>query len=221
MDGGVDGGNIRTAVIYKDDQELRLEEPNESINGLVFENNLYHIGKNPLRLFVDNPTYSGTRKPTIWLFRWKDEQFLVMGVHLLSQSSNSPDWGNIHPISMPDQAKREKQSGLISEYFSQTGLMATQPNIIIAGDFNDYEWSNTLKVLKSTQMLAILSDKQPEKNYSYIHEGNAFEIDYVFVNQKLLTRIKQFSIPHINTIMNSEDQVSDHDPVLVTIMPLD
>ena len=220
MDGGVNGGNIRTVVIYKDNDELFLEKPDDSSTGLKLKNNQFRIQNNPLRLFEDDTAFLGTRKPTIWLFNWKNEQFLVMGLHLISQSTNSPDWGDIHPIITPDQEKREKQAILINEYLSQKSFLQPEPNIIILGDFNDYSWSNTLKVLHDNQNFVLLSNEQPEEDYSYIHQGNAFQFDYAFVNKMLSSRVSMFTIPHINSIINSEDQVSDHDPLLFAILPL-
>ena len=220
MDGGVNGGNIRTAVIYKDNDELFLEKPDDSSIGLELKNNQFRIQKNPSRLFEDDTTFLGTRKPTIWLFRWKNEQFLVMGLHLISQSTNSPDWGDIHPIITPVQGKREKQAELINEYLSQKNFLQTEPNIIILGDFNDYAWSNTLKILRDNQNFVLLSNDQPEEDYSYIYQGNAFQFDYAFVNKKISSRVSMFTIHHINSIINSEDQVSDHDPLIFAILPL-
>lgn len=220
MDGGVNGGNIRTVVIYKDNDELFLEKPDDSSTGLKLKNNQFRIQNNPLRLFEDDTAFLGTRKPTIWLFNWKNEQFLVLGLHLISQSTNSPDWGDIHPIITPDQEKREKQAILINEYLSQKSFLQPEPNIIILGDFNDYSWSNTLKVLHDNQNFVLLSNEQPEEDYSYIHQGNAFQFDYAFVNKMLSSRVSMFTIPHINSIINSEDQVSDHDPLLFAILPL-
>jgi len=219
-DGGIAGGNIRTCVLYRQDKNIILETPINKINSLMVTSNGIVIGKNPLRLFSNDQSFLGTRKPTIWLFDWKGEQFIILGLHLVSQSANTPDWGNLHPIGKPEQMKREDQMKLIYEYLSKQNLLISQANVIIIGDFNDYPWSTTIDILNNKQDVEILKNPIASENYSYIHEGNAFQFDYIAVNQTLKNRINQYVIPHINTLLNSKDQVSDHDPVFVEISSL-
>jgi uncharacterized protein len=217
QDGGITGGNIRTCVLYREDNELILEKTSQGVNGLTNKNNVIQIQSNPLRVFSNNETFFGTRKPTIWLFKWKGEQFLIIGTHLVSQSANTPDWGDIHPIGKPEQIKRESQMNLINNYLLQQNLLDKKTNIVILGDFNDYPWSDSIKILKQNQDLIFLNNSDETESFSYIHEGNAFQFDYIVVSQNLRNRITQFVFPHINTIYNSNDQVSDHDPVMVEI----
>jgi uncharacterized protein len=216
-DGGIAGGNIRTCLIYRQDDDIKLDKPKSIIEGLIYKDNVFIIRTNPLRLFSDNENFLGTRKPTIWLFTWKGEQFVIFGTHLVSQSANTPDWGNLHPIEKPDQIKREKQMGLINNYLIKLDQMNIKNNTIILGDFNEYSWSNTIKVIRQNQRLVFLKSNNDAEDFSYIHEGNAFQFDYIVVSQNLGTRIKQFLYPHINTINSSNSQVSEHDPVLVEI----
>ena len=219
LDGGIEGGNIRTAVIYREDSGFVLDEPDKGVNGLSFRGGLLKIDQNPMRLFSKESDFYGTRKPTLWLFTWLGEQYLVLGVHLVSQSATSPSWGNIQPPVNPEQAKRESQMKLVTEFVNDILSQNANINLILLGDFNDYPWSETIKILISSPV-AILSDEQNvNENFSYIHEGNGFQFDYAAVSNNLLNRITNYSILHLNTIFNINSQISDHDPIIFEISP--
>lgn len=217
QDGGIPGGNIRTCLIYRQDTDLLLEKSSQEVNGLVINHNAVELQSNPFRLFSNDDNFLGTRKPTIWSFWWKGEQLIILGAHLVSQSANTPDWGDKQPIDKPEQLKREKQMGSINNYLNQQKLLNTKTNIILLGDFNDYLWSESITILQQNQKLVLLKSDADSENFSYIHEGNAFQFDYIVVSQNIRNRVNQFMIPHINTVFNSNDQVSDHDPVLIEI----
>ncbi len=216
-DGGIPGGNIRSCVIFLEETELSLEKPLSEIGEITFDNGKFEIEKNPYRLFKTNDYFNGTRKPTVWLFSWEGEQFLIMGVHLISHSANSPDWGNLQPPEKPEQFKREQQTVLINDYVQYLEKYNSELNIILAGDFNDYPWSDTLETLIENTSLYFPNPQNTTDKFSYIYEGNAFQFDYIIVNKNLNKRISHYSILHLNTLVDNKAKVSDHDPVLIEV----
>jgi len=216
-DGGIQGGNIRTAVIFRKDRGVVLDIPDKEVNGLSFRGGLLKIDQNPMRLFSYENDFSGTRKPSLWLFTWKGEQYLVLGLHLVSQSATSPSWGNIQPPENPEQEKRISQMKLMTEFVNDILSQDANMNLIVLGDINDYPWSETLNLLNSSPVTILTDEQNVNENFSYIHEGNAFQFDYAAVSNNLLNQITNYSILHLNTIFNINSQISDHDPILFQI----
>jgi hypothetical protein len=214
-DGGIEGGNIRSVVLYRPDRGLSLDHPDTTIHGLAIRNSEIVIGENPYRFAQNESVFWGTRKPTAWLFTWRGEKILIIGVHLVSQAATSPTWGNVQPPVKPEQSKRETQARLISESIEKFHELADDLHIIVAGDLNDYPWSNTLTELTSDKMKNPSYIEPDSERYSYIFEGNSFQFDYILVDPDLEKRILNYKIPHINTPYSHETRLSDHDPVYI------
>jgi uncharacterized protein len=216
QDGGVSGGNIRTIVLYRSDRGVTLVHVNKGKQGLRFEEGIWKISSNPLRIGNNSEYFTGTRKPAIWLFEKDSSQVLVVGIHLVSNNLNSPDWGSVQPPQKPEELKRIAQAKFISNYADD--LLAKHPmtNLIIAGDLNDVPWSAAFTNLADNQLINAVSRYQKE-NYSYIYEGNAFQFDYLFVSTYINAGVKQAEFLHINSLLDAKKRFSDHDPVILEI----
>lgn len=215
QDGGIQGGNIRIALLFRKDANISFSTSNDQINNLNTVLRGLTIRRNPGTLFIDENVFAGTRKPLLWNFIWEGQEFIIIGLHLVSQSAKSPDWGNIQPPDNPEQVKRQAQMMLVAELVKKLLQEHSNRNIIVIGDMNDYQWSNTLQILKDADLF-FLSEESIE-NFSYIHEGNAFQFDYAAVSPHLVDKIANYSIPHINTLNDTDKQVSDHDPLYFEI----
>ena len=215
-DGGITGGNIRTAVIYRLDTGISLNSSDGSTNKVSVSAGDVYLGTNPVRLFANETVFRGTRKPTLWAFNWNGETILVMGVHLVSQSASAPAWGDVQPPEKPEQQKREQQMQMIVEFIKDLLKQSSDVKLILAGDFNDYPWSNTLSIATTGGVLVQPDDQLMESNYTYIHDGNGFQFDYLLMAEALAARFKDVTILHINTLFDASRQISDHDPVIIT-----
>lgn len=214
-DGRIDGGNIRSVVLYRPDRGLSLDFPDTVTNGLSTRNDEIVIGINPYRFAQDESVFWGTRKPAAWLFTWRGEKILIIAVHLVSQAATTPLWGSMQPPSKPEQSKRETQARLISEYIQKIYELEDELLIIVAGDLNDYPWSDTLTEITSDNMKNPSYIEPDSERYSYIFDGNSFQFDYILVDQDLEKRILNYKILHINTFYSYETRLSDHDPVYI------
>lgn len=215
QDGGIEGGNIRSVVLYRPDRGLSLDNPDTTTNGVATRNGMIVIEKNPYRFAQEESYFRGTRKPTAWLLTWRSEKILVIGVHLVSQAATTPTWGSLQPPEKPEQEKRENQARLISESIEKFNELEDELHIIVAGDLNDYPWSNTLTEITSDNMKNPAYIEPDSERYSYIFDGNSFQFDYILVDPDLEKRIMNYRIPHINTPYSYETRLSDHDPVYI------
>jgi len=70
QDGGIDGGNIRSVILYKQDK-LALTKLD-----------LRELAANPLRIGLEEGSFSATRKPLVALFEYEGEQFPCCSIAL-------------------------------------------------------------------------------------------------------------------------------------------
>lgn len=215
QDGGLEGGNIRTVLLYREDNGISLEESDPFVNGITNKDGKFLIRQNPSLIGENSSAFKGTRKPRLWLLNQNGRQFFVVGVHLTSQGANSPDWGNQQPPLKPEEGQRVKQADLINEELSDIHLTNPDIPIFIAGDMNDIPWSKTMYTLSKDIFSNTADPSTPEENYSYIFEGNAQTLDFIFVNQNLVSDVLQARFVHVNTYLDKSDAISDHDPVII------
>lgn len=205
-DGGINGGNIRTCILFREDTGIRIADLSQ--NSILMEN--------PTRIGPDDWPFSVTRKPLVVLFEFNGENFLVTGVHLTSRGADSPLFGSIQPPAKPEEEKRNQQAQYINRYLSEFHRRLPGVPIIVAGDLNDDPWSNTLSIL-SRDLLINMNELVPEnERYSYILDGNAIQLDYILISDDLNWK-STFHILHLNTSLDHTEQVSDHDAVISEI----
>lgn len=213
QEGGIEGGNIRSVLLYRNDKGIQLANADQTVKKMEYQNGRFLVHDNPMRIAENNQSFSGTRKPELWLLEYGGNQFFVIGVHLVSQGANSPEWGNAQPPLRPEEAKRINQAQIIHEEIKDILSMNPQAYLLVAGDMNDYPWSETIAALQGDLLVNSGLAVDPEEQYSYIFEGNAQQLDYIFINKNLAGNIAQARFVHLNTIFDWKDQVSDHDPV--------
>jgi uncharacterized protein len=215
QDGGIEGGNIRTILLFRSDNGISLENEYHKINGIKFQDGLFSIEQNPSLVGEFSATFNGTRKPRIWLLNKNGQQFFVVGVHLTSQGADSPEWGNQQPPLKPEEMQRVEEARVINQQLSKIVTENSTTPIFIAGDMNDMPWSDTISSLAQESFVNTADLNTPTENYSYIFEGNAQQLDYILINKNLASELVQARFIHINSTLDQEDNISDHDPLMI------
>lgn len=215
QDGGIEGGNIRTILLFREETGIVLEKESSWINGIKYQDGLYSIERNPSLIGEYSASFNGTRKPRIWLLDQNGVQFFVIGAHLTSQGANSPDWGSQQPPQKPEELQRIEEARLINEQISKIRSQNPSTPIFIAGDMNDLPWSAAIAALEGSSFENAVDSNTLAENYSFIFEGNAEQMDYLLVNQNLASNVLQARFMHSNSILDQSDAVSDHDPMVI------
>jgi predicted extracellular nuclease len=197
--GGVQGGNIRTVILFRNDR------------GLEFVDTLKD------QYFGNNGAFSNSRTPTTVKFTFDGNPFYVIGVHLVSNNLNSPLFGATQPIEKPEEDKRVEQAEWIANMVEKITRTDPGSSVIVLGDFNDTPWSETLQVLKASGMYNTSEKTEEKESFSFIFEGNASLFDQILVTPDLIDAILTVTPVHLNTWKQESDQASDHDPILVEI----
>ena len=204
-DGGIPGGNIRSVILYQTGSGLTpVEEPEYE-----------EITQNPMVIGDSQWPFNATRKPLIALFDYKERRLMLVAVHLTSRSLDSALFGRAQPIERLEEEKRIEQARYIEQFLYDFHRNHPEIQLLLAGDVNDNTWSKTMTVLTSRILFDAGNTIADNERFSFIYDGNAIQLDHILVSDPKF--ITQYTIPHLNSLLDYSLQMSDHDPVLVEL----
>jgi hypothetical protein len=82
--------------------------------------------------------------------------------------------------------------------------------VIVLGDLNDFDFSDTLRILKGPLLTNLMDTLPPPERYSYVFDGNSQTLDQIVVSRRLATQPVVYDVVHFNA--EFADQISDHEP---------
>jgi predicted extracellular nuclease/2',3'-cyclic-nucleotide 2'-phosphodiesterase (5'-nucleotidase family)/Ca2+-binding RTX toxin-like protein len=195
QDGGEPGGNIRVAFLFNPNRVSFVEG---SLQRLTDTN------------LADGDAFASSRKPLVGKFVFNQQEVTVIGNHFNSKGGDQPLFGPNQPATLSSEVQRNQQAAIVKDYVQ--GLLANNPNanIVVAGDLNDFEFSNPLSTLESGGLNTLIETLPANERYTYNFQGNAQALDQILVSNNLSSKLDGFDVVHINS--EFADQVSDHDP---------
>ena len=221
QDGGAEGANTRTIIMFRMDRGLKFlsalpAEPNEEVRLNGSEKNTA-LSNNPGLISPNNSAFRNSRKPIVAQFQYQDEIFYVIGLHLASKGPDDPLFGANQPPNVSSERQRIEQASVVNSFVKDILEKDPTARIIVAGDLNDFPWSETVRTLKGGELTNLWDDLEKDVWFSYIYEGNAEVLDQILVSEAFGPHIKTFKPIHLNSVLPASKQLSDHDPVLTII----
>ena len=181
-DGGQPGGNIRNAFLY-DPLRVSLVAGTRRLIG------------------TDSLAFQDSRKPLMAQFRARSSgQILaVINVHLASKRHQNGIFSPNKPGFDPKEAQRIAQAIEIREVLAQ--LEAQGLDYYVTGDFNDFDFSETLKTLCAQASVNLVQTLPRAQRYDYNHRGKLHTLMHAIVakRQAVAGRYK-FEILHGNEL---------------------
>ncbi|HEX2911216.1 MAG TPA: lamin tail domain-containing protein [Chloroflexia bacterium] len=223
QDGGQPGGNIRVAFFFRTDRGLSFVDRGSA--GSTDANSVLADGSltlSPGRIDPTNTAFYDSRKPLAGEFTFQGQRLIVIANHFNSKIGDEPLYGWHQPPTLTSEAKRVRQATVVRDFITQLISANPQAFVIAAGDFNDFEFSAPLKLLKNGPDNAplpsgkVLTDliEHPtlaDQRYTYNFEGNAQAIDHLLYSPALAPRLVKAYIAHINADYPVSERASDHD----------
>jgi hypothetical protein len=203
-DGGQPGGNIRNGFLY-DPGQVQLVE------GTV------------ARLGSESAVFEGSRKPLAARFRLVEGQgeLELINVHLASKRHQNGLFAPEEPGFDPRLAVRVQQAEVIGAHLAQ--LRAQEMDYYVTGDFNDFEFSQTLRALTGDHSVNLV-DRVPEPlRFDYNHRGLSQALMHgVVAKRQMAGRTVEYEILHANALAGSQpgrkgDKASDHAYVIARL----
>jgi uncharacterized protein len=215
QDGGEPGGNIRVGFLFRTDRGLRfVDRPGGNATtptGVFRTEGQAHLTLSPGRVDPLNPAWTATRKPLAGEFVWNDKTLIVIVNHFSSKGGDDPLFGRFQPPVRSSEARRHDQARSVNVFVDKMLAEERKANIVVLGDINDFEFSETTRILVDGGVLTSLMDTLPKpERYSYVFEGNSQVLDQILFSENMMRGLTGYDIVHVNA--EFFDQASDHDP---------
>ena len=130
--------------------------------------------------------------------------------HFVSKLGDDPMWGTDQPPVNSSETQRHQQAHEVADFVSSILGANPSANVFVLGDLNDFQFSDTVSILESSGLHALIDDLPLNERYSYVFDGNSQVIDHTLIAGGVLPRPHAYDPVHVNA--EFANQVSDHDP---------
>ena len=218
-DGGEPGGNIRQVFLFRTDRGVSfVDRPGggpTTATTVVSGPDGPELSSSPGRIDPANSAFTTSRKPLAGEFMFNGHHLFVVANHFNSKGGDQPLMGRFQPPARVSEVQRHRQAEVVHDFVEAILAVDPSANVVVAGDLNDFQFSETVSILKSG-ILDDLVDTLPEnERYSYVFEGNSQTLDHILFSDALFGEPFTYDIVHVNA--EFADQASDHEPSVVRI----
>jgi len=217
QDGGAPDANIRVGFLYNPDRVTLTAgaTPGSATTAVGYESG--KLTHNPGRIDPTNEAFNSSRKPLAAQFDFQDESVVVIANHWNSKTGDTPLFGSIQPPVYDSEKQRHKIANIVYDFVEDIKTKNPDANVVSVGDFNDYQFSETLKIHEGSIMTNMINKVETSDRYTYLYQGNSQVLDHILVTNNLVKNTV-IDILHINAdFTDMAGRASDHDPVLVQI----
>jgi predicted extracellular nuclease len=217
-DGGETGGNIRVGFLFRTDRGVAFwDKPGgDAVNevGLNRDDTGVSLTANPGRIQPNAYAFFESRKPLVGEFVFRGQKIFVILNHFNSKGGDTALFGSIQPPVQNSEFQRKRQAQAVHDFATEILQLDPDARIIIMGDLNDFQFSETLTTLMGRDFTNLISILPPEQQYTYIYEGNAQVLDHMVVSRTIFESLSYFDVVHLNSIYHEDFNLSDHDPLI-------
>jgi uncharacterized protein len=214
QDGGEPGGNIRVGVIFRTDRGVSfVDRPggtSTAPTGVVAGPDGAELTFSPGRIDPTNPAFDASRKPLVGEFRYRDRTLFVIANHFNSKGGDDPLFGRFQPPTRITEVQRHAQAQVVNDFVDDILAVDQGADVIVLGDLNDFEFSETLQILQGAVLENLLLTLPRPERYTYVFEGNSQVLDQILVSRHLVRSLSVYDVVHVNS--EFADQASDHEP---------
>ena len=217
-DGGWPAMHIRNAILYRTDK-LELPYFKQGDSKVDVEIKGGKLTFNPGRLGNNKEFYKDVRKSLVAHLVLKDSKkdvFIVVN-HLKSKRFDDKIYSKNQPVKRKSEDLRIPEGKYVGQFLKEINKQKPNAIILSMGDMNDFEFSPTLKAMKTNLMVSAVESLPKNQRHTYVYQGNSQVLDNLLVNKKYAKGMK-VDILNINSEFTiSQGYFSDHDPVYMQI----
>jgi len=214
QDGGQPGGNIRSVLLYNPARvgftPRGTPTSTDAVTVTRGTDGTPTLSTNPGRVDPTNPAWTSSRKPLAAEFTFQGRKAIVVADHFNSKGGDQTADGRIQPPMRSSEVQRTRQAVVLNGFAKTVLGVDTAANLVLAGDFNDYQFSGSLTTLtdNGATLTDLINTLPVNERYTYVYNGVSQVLDHIIV-AKGLTDV-EYDVVHLNS--EFADQVSDHDP---------
>ena len=218
-DGGQPGGNIRQVFLFRTDRGLSfVDRPGGTATAAVAVENVGGVpalSLSPGRIAPTDPAWNASRKPLAGEFRFHGRTVFVVANHFNSKGGDDPLFGHHQPPVFGSETQRHSQATLVRGFVNQVQAIDAQASVVVLGDLNDFDFSQTADILVGPGTLTDLPRTLPvAERYTYDFQGNSEVLDHILIGG-LVSGGYAYDVVHVNS--EFPDQASDHEPQVVRL----
>jgi hypothetical protein len=217
QDGGAPGGNIRQAFLFN---PARVSFVDRGTCGSTTATTVTNSSGFPLlscspgRIDPTNTAWNSSRKPLVGEFTFNGQTVFVVGNHFNSKGGDDPLYGKDQPPVRSSETQRHQQATVEQSFLAQITAIDPNANIVVLGDINDFQFSQTVTLLKGTNLVNAFDLLPTSEQYSYVFNGNSQVLDQILLSNNLYNnKLPEYDVVHVNA--EFFDQISDHDPAVI------
>ena len=158
-EGGAPGGNIRVGFLFRTDRDVEfIDRPGggpTTETTVVAHPSGPRLSSSPGRIGTQSPAFDDTRKSLVGEFRARGKKLFVVVNHFSSKTDDQPLFGPAQPPTRFSEVARHGQAQVVHDFVET--LLAVDPdaNVIVLGDINDFEFSQTVDILEAGGVAAL------------------------------------------------------------------
>ncbi|MYQ48129.1 endonuclease/exonuclease/phosphatase [Streptomyces sp. SID4985] len=222
QDGGEPGGNIRQVFLFNPERVSFVDRAggdSTTAVGVTKDHGKAHLTASPGRIAPDDAAWKASRKPLAGEFVFRGKTVFVIANHLNSKGGDQALTAQYQPPTRSSETQRHAQATLVNAFVKDVLSVQKDANVIALGDMNDFEFSDTAKILEGRGELWSAIKSLPKKErYTYDYQGNAQVLDQILISPEI-RRNGSFAYDSVHINSEFHDQISDHDPQVLRFRP--
>ncbi|MFJ3230477.1 endonuclease/exonuclease/phosphatase family protein [Streptomyces sp. NPDC086787] len=222
QDGGEPGGNIRQVFLFNPERVSFTDRAGGDSTTAVSVTKVHgkaQLTASPGRIAPADDAWKSSRKPLAGEFVFRGRTVFVIANHLNSKGGDQGLTAQYQPPVRSSETQRHAQATLVNAFAKSILSVQRNADVIALGDMNDFEFSDTAKILEGHGELWSAIKSLPKKErYTYDYQGNQQVLDQILVSPSIRRDCGlDYDSVHINSEFN--DQISDHDPQVLRFRP--
>ncbi|MET7743829.1 endonuclease/exonuclease/phosphatase family protein [Streptomyces sp. NPDC005385] len=222
QDGGEPGGNIRQVFLFNPERVSftdRAGGDSTTAVGVTKTHGTAQLTASPGRVDPANTAWASSRKPLAGEFVFRGRTVFVIANHLNSKGGDQGLTAQYQPPTRSSEVQRHAQATAVNGFVQEILKAQKNADVIALGDINDFEFSDTAKILEGDgELWSAIKSLPKSERYTYDYQGNAQVLDQILVSPAIR---KGCDLKYDSVHINSEfsDQISDHDPQVLRFRP--
>ncbi|MGW3291665.1 endonuclease/exonuclease/phosphatase family protein [Streptomyces sp. NPDC001002] len=221
-DGGEPGGNIRQVFLFNPERVSFTDRAGGNATTAVGVTKVHGkaaLTASPGRVDPTNEAWTTSRKPLAGEFVFRGKTVFVIANHLNSKGGDYGLTSQYQPVPRSSEIQRHKQATLVNAFVKSILDVQKNADVITLGDINDFEFSDTTKILEGDgELWSAIKSLPKSERYTYDYQGNQQVLDQILISPSIRRDCDfEYDSVHINSEFN--DQISDHDPQVLRFRP--
>ncbi|MET8581787.1 endonuclease/exonuclease/phosphatase family protein [Streptomyces collinus] len=222
QDGGEPGGNIRQVFLFNPERVTFVDRAggdSTTAVGVTKVHGKAQLTASPGRIDPANAAWANSRKPLAGEFTFRGKTVFVIGNHLNSKGGDQGLTSQYQPPTRSSEVQRHAQATEVNAFVKDILSVQKNANVIALGDMNDFEFSETAKIMEGDgELWSAIKSLPRSERYTYDYQGNEQVLDQILISPAIRRGCDfEYDSVHINSEFN--DQISDHDPQVLRFRP--